>query len=438
MSTTSHSHLSLQRFASGFWPFCLRGARSWSAALLIPINVFSFKVGWPVTGFIILALLGWRNFSLVAWGLVAASRWRPAGRRFIPSVLAPEDTAFMFSTLNSLNPIEDNPFAGPPPQIVLFVGGLAFAFWRLTQAPRRLVTPIGSVLAGSAVICVAGGLYLTLGGPLVRVPVAVLLSPARAMELASLLIYLLVVLWIARTPILGGVDRTVLMLAVMMLRGYSGWPLDFLARGPRPSRVCACRRPCAVRGAARRPSRLRRRPFRSDFSEFALGRGADRLVLRHERVGTANSLSARSGYWISDSRLSGDTVSMLKSIAVQPEDRRILFVVPQGDWTSVGWNTLVRKSGIRGDLYYLPAPNEVRAQAAKNATAGRIVDGLRSGQVGPADAAAFACLQATLVVPSAALAALPGWELAKDFGAWKELRPPVAEGSAGCAFATGS
>ena len=395
------------------------------AALLVPINLLSFKVGWPLVGFAGLALIGLRCWSPVAWGLVALSLVVPGWAALHGGVaLDSAASAHVFAVISHLHASEDNPFAGPRLQTPIFLAGMAFAAWRLRSLPRELVIPIGAVLAGSLLVWLIGGIYLSWGGAIHPLPIAVMLSPARAMELAAFLAYLLLLLWISQTPALGGVDRALFALSAMLLKitDDGKWiklalvlavlGLAWMAL----RRLLGGRNPAALRWADRLPLPL----FLAGVAVpiglfFALNLSGQRTAYRLDPV-----LGFR------DSAIPADALPMLRQMARDKGDRRILFVSPRNGWKIAEWNDYARKSGFEADPYYLPSPAEIDRQTQANAHADAVVAGLRAGRVAPAEAAYLAGQGVSLVVPAGARGALPGWSTAHDFGGWVELTPPAA------------
>jgi|GEM_PF-3456917 len=400
------------------------------AALLIPINMLSFKVGWPLLGFAGLILLHARVRSPWPWLAIAASLVVPAIAALrTQGGIDSGDTAAMFALFNALHAGEDNPFAGPWFQAPLFLGGSAIGWWLAGRLDGAASAAIRAILFGSLIVYVVGGLYLSFGGAVVPLPLAVLLSPARALETASFVIYLLVLLWIARTSRLQGVERPGAMLAAILLKVAPDgkWVVLSLAVAIGVVALAMLRR-LAIRRGIRWPGIAARiglplgialvAPLLGAF--FALNLSGQRGAYRYD---------PSLGFY--DAATPANALPMLRSIAREPDDRRLLFVWERnGTLVEAPWSTAVRKSGIDGDLYYLGSPATIARQARVNRDHADLLAGLNAGAVDPGLAARVAALCVTLVMPRDASPAVGDWRVVREHGAWVELVPPVAPSDA--------
>lgn len=407
-----------------FWflAFLLEGRLVAMAALLIPINILSFKVGWPASGMALLMLLIMRSRSPAAWGLLVASLVVPAWAALHAPHLAPGEAAPMFAALKTIYPAEDNPFGGPAAQFILFPAAMMFSLWALRWLPRDLAGRVSVVLLGSLAIWLVGGLYLTLGGRFLPLPMAVLLSPARGLELGCFVMYLLILLWIARAPELGAVERALLALAMMMLKVTpDGKWIKLPLLIALAALVVFALRKLAERGGLRFFRRFEAITLSCALAVMAPLIGVF-FALNLSGLRTAYRYDPVIGFY--DAAIPPPAHAMLDAIAHQPGDRRILFVWQHKDWAVVPWNPLARKSGINGDPYYMPNLADLREQRRESALADAVVDGVKHGRIDAGTTAGLASLNTTLAVQAHAASAAPGWRKVADYGGWVELAPP--------------
>lgn len=402
--------------------FALSGSTVWMTAILIPINLLTFKVGWPLTGFALLLLLWQRERSLLPWALLLASLVPPVLAALSASGgLQSSEAKAMFDLLNSLHAQEDNPFAGAIAGLLLFVGGTAFAWFQAGHMAPALRDRVRVILAASFAIFVVGGLYLTLGGPLLPLPVVVLLSPARALETATYLIYFVALVWILRTTSLDAVEKTVLMLAAITLKVTPDgkWILLPLA--------------LTIVALVLRASRLYLGDWTSRLIPARLNDLALAIALLAPLIGVffAFNLSGQRTTYaydpvlgFHDSAIPRDALPMLREIAEAPADRRILFVQRSGDkWAPAKWNLVVRKSGVDGDPYYLPTIALADAQTKLDALGGQVAGEAAAGGITPATREALRASRTSLALPKAAANLVPDWTTLRDYGAWVEVGP---------------
>lgn len=382
--------------------------------LLIPINILSFKVGWPIT-LMAMALLAWRREgSPLAWGALALSMVAPVVAALHAPIAAPaSEAARIFDIVNALHASEDNPFLGPPLQWLLFPLGCVWA-WRLTDgyAPdSRDAFRIGILL--SLLVFLAGGLLLSVSIPYFRLPLLVLLSPARALETASLLIYLLVLVRVLTIPGVGTAQRCTLLMSVMILKLTPShvWVLlslgflllAALLRSPKLARLDRGTDPAGAIAAFAILA-----PVIGIF--FASNLAGNRAQQRYDPI---------IGFY--DHRIPADAVAMLRAIAMERPDRLILFGAAGQPGAASHWNNLARKSGIDGDPYYLPRLTDILRQQADNELNDKVQAGLVSGHVDLALSTTLARRGVSLVLPVKFMGAVPDWHVVHRYGSWVEL-----------------
>lgn len=393
-------------------------------ALLIPINLLSLKVGWPLVGFAGLALLAMRSTSLAAWGLLLLSMAGP-GWSALHNIqpMTPDEKMMMTRVLLQAYPLEDNPFAGPILQTALFLGAMLFSFLEWRKLSPALKAPIGAILLGSMLIWLAGGLYLTWGWKIAPIPVAVLLSPARGLETASLIFFVLALIRLKDTQWLNGLERAMLLVALIVLKVTSDGKWIKLA--------------LVIAVAMLVLRALRSLAQRRGVKIFALG---DFLNLPFAMSGlgvglglflAANLSGDRTVYRLDsklgfvDQSIPADALGLLSTIRGDRVDRRLLIVSPKKNWVLAPWNTIARKSGLDGNVYYLSSPDAIRRQQERNATIGNVLNGLRHGLIDADTQAKLAAWHVNLMLPREAAMALPGWRIQQANGSWVELSAPT-------------
>lgn len=399
----------------------LRGRLLAMSLILVPINILSFKVGWPLT-LMAAALLAWRrDRSLRHWGMLALSLVAPAMAALqAPAAMSASEAAQIFDILGSIHASEDNPFLGPPLQWLLFPLGCAWA-WRLTggyspeTGDRMRIAVLMSLL-----IFVLGGIVLTIDVAPLKLPLAVLLSPARALETASFLIYMLVLVHVLTAPGLNRPQRCALLLSLMLLKltpGYVWVVLSALllltAALMRWPRFAQLDRNVDPAGALAAMAILA--PVIGIF--FAFNLAGNRAQQNYDRV---------IGFY--DHRIPGEAVAMLRAIAAEKPDRLLIFGTAGQPGGASHWNALARKSGIDGDPYYLPRLDDIRRQQADNALYDHVQTGLAAGRIAPALSDALARQSVSLLLPAASGAAMPGWHISRRYGSWVEMTAPARPG----------
>lgn len=401
--------------------FALTGRHLLMCLMLLPINLLSLKVGWLPTGVSLVILFHERVRSWRVWAAFAAAVAPAAYVALAPgAVLAPAEKRAIFDILNHAYPIEDNPFAGPRISIALFLAGCCFLWMYAARFTAATRDRFRILLLCSLAVYLAGGAYLTWGHRIAAVPVAVLLSPARALEAATLMIYLGVLAWIARTPRLDVAERIGLMLAAICLKmTESGIWVTAAALLCAGAGALWLARRLGSRGAA--DAWLPRLDVNVAVALLAPLMGA---YFAFNVSGTRNRLAYTPVIGFHDARLPATTTGMLRAVALQPRDRRILFADAEGGrWRARRWNYLVRKSSIWGDAYYLPTLEEVRAQRRMNAMIGSMVAALQEGRAPPGLRSGLRALRTHVIVPVPVPPAVRGWRVAARYGDWVELAP---------------
>jgi hypothetical protein len=393
-----------------------------AAAILIPINLLSFKVGWPLIGFLVVSLGCMRVGSVAAWGLLVASLIAPGYSALHNPVGTASEPGYVYEVWNQCYPEEDNPFSGTPVQALLFLGGTFLAWRSLPTLRADLRVPIASILAGSFLIWLAGGLYLTYLGSLLPLPVVVLLSPARALELPGLLVYLLLLLWLLRSSALADVERFLLAMALMVLKVTESntWVNLSIAIATVAVALLGCRL-LALRTNRSLAFLNTRMPLPMGLAFvapiiglfFALNVSGQRATYRVDPV-----------LGIREVNLPEDAARLLKMIASRPGDQRLVAMWPQKGDGLMNWNYLARKSGVAGDLYYVASPDQIRVLRYRNDFLLDFVKRLQSGKIDAETTRRFESLDASLLIPASYIPALAGWEVVADGDNWKEVRPP--------------
>ena len=393
------------------------------AIVLIPINLIAIKVGWPLVGFAVLLLVQARHRSLLTWAMLVLSLVVPAVTALQTQVaLAPEERAAIFDIIKLSHPHEDNPFAGPLLQYPLYLGGTALAWFLAGRIEPKVAAPIRAILLASLLIFVLGGIYLEYLSAIFPVPMAVLLSPARALELAGFVIYLLLLLWTARTPLLAGIERGVAMLALILLKLTPDYKWVVLALALALAAI-ALR---ILRGAWEKRGKTWPLDIRGMSLPLGLGLLAPLIgiffAFNLSGLRTVYRYDSLLGFY--DAATPADAMPMLRAVAAEKADRRIIFVWQAKGLSKGPWSLQVRKSGISGDPYYLARLNDIREQAIANAVEDKLFEGLRRGHVSAEVARALAAYRVTLIIPAGLASAVAGWRTARAYGPWLEMAPP--------------
>jgi hypothetical protein len=393
------------------------------AVVLIPINLVAIKVGWPLVGFAVLLLLQARHRSPLTWAMLILSLVVPVISALqTQGALAAGERAAIFEIFKLSHPFEDNPFAGPLLQYPLYLGGTALAWLLVGRIEPRVAAPVRTILLASLLIFLGGGFYLEYLSAFFPVPMAVLLSPARALELSGFVIYLVLLLWVARTTFLVGLERGVAMLGLLLLKltpDYKwvviGLALALAAVGLRALRWAIEKRggtwPLDIPGMSLPLGLALLAPLIGIF--FAFNLSGQRTVYRYDPL---------LGFY--DAATPADALPMLRAVAAEKADRRIIFASASRGVSKAAWSMQARKSGIAGDPYYLSRLSDIREQAAANAVEERLFEGLRRGRVDADVAHALAAYRATLIIPSSLASAVAGWRVARLYGNWREVAPP--------------
>jgi hypothetical protein len=396
------------------------------AAVLIPINLFAFKVGWPLV-LIAGAVLFWRrDRSAWSWALLALAMIAPVWAAVTQSARLPtEEARAVLEVLKAAYTKEDDPFAISWMSKALFVAGLGFLWFRGPSYGSAVALGLRVGAGVSAAIFMGGGLYFALSDLLPPVPAIVLLSPARALETVGLATYLLALVEVVRAPALKTTEKVPLLLSLTVLKVTPdltwvvlatllavGAGLIWLARRwlearwPRVGRLADGLSPTGVIGLAA--------PVMAAVFLFNL-------------AGVRTVQAYDPGLGFRDAAIAPSAADMLQTVRAESEDRRLIFLASGSEgWRAARWNALARKSGLAGDPYYLPRHALMERQARLNALILRLAEEVEAGRVSPGTTAQLSACRARVLAPEEAQAALGGWILVRRYGDWIELAPPPA------------
>jgi hypothetical protein len=401
--------------------FLLSGRPFWMCVSLLPINLFSLKVGWILTGFA-LAVMVWERVKSPPIWIAFAIALLPAAYPLlsVSSGVSPEEKRAVFNVLNGAYSAEDNPFAGRSISIVLFPLGSGLLWWMSTSLEPMVRDRIRIVLLISLAVFAGGGIYLSFAHSVWPIPSIVLLSPARALETAGLLIYLLLLVSIVRTQHLNGYEKSALLLAAIFLK-ITEHDLRYA-----PTLIFLVAALVLIGGRyllrGRTIAVLRRFPRIEPAHGIAVLAPFIAVVLSF--LGSRAALTYDPAIGFRPLNTPVETRAMLSEVAQQPENRRILFLAfNDGRWAPAAWNGRVRKSSIMGDPYYLARINQMVKQREMNALAADMASSIQGGSVAEPLRTAFRALDVHVIVPEQALPALKGWQMERRYGSWVELAP---------------
>lgn len=405
----------------------LTGRSLLMTAVLIPINLFTFKVGWPLV-LIAGALMLWRRERAPwPWLLLALSMVGPAWAALSGSAdLSMQEARAVLDTLKAAHATEDDPFAISWASKLLFAGGVAFLAWRATAFPEPVRSALRVTAAVSVAIFVGGGLYLAFSALLPPVPAVVLLSPARALETATLLAYLVALVEVARARSLKATEKVPLLLALAILKVTPDLTWIALAL----ALTLAAGAVWVVRTWAERRVPIVGRLASGLSLPLLIGLAAPLMgaVFALNLTGGRMVHVYQTGLGFRDASIPAEASTMLAAMRQEQADRRRVFIRPIGDgWEAVAWNAYARSSGMVGDVYYLPTPALIERQTRMNTLVGRLVAELESGRVSAVTAVGLGRCHAHLVAPRSAAPALPGWTVVKPYGGWAEFKPPPTD-----------
>lgn len=393
-----------------------------AAAMLLPICLLTFKIGWPLFGFLSLVMLIERRLDPVAWGLIALALVNPAMTALNGHVLAPQhEAAALFEALRAKHTSEDNPFAGPIYSYPVFAAAMLMGWYlagKLLEGPQARIVRI--IIGATVGVLVVTGIYIQgngLGHPIAAV---ILLSPARASEAAVYLCYMLLLVWIVRTPWFTHIEKAGLLLAAIVMKVQPGGMLMAGALAIMAAVALASfvrHRLPALDNLARRFDAV---PLGAWLALPCLAVAA--MLLKDPSRTMHVAYDRELGLY--DYRTPPSALPMLRAIKAEPGDRLIQFV-REDDPYDLGtkWNYLTRKSPLEYDYYYLSTLPEVRQQMQLSAIARRASEEALSSRVSEQTHADFARLGASLVIHRKYLGNVPGWSVVRQYGEWLELRP---------------
>lgn len=407
-----------------YW--ALTGRSSLMAAMLIPINIITFKVGWPLVLIVAVLMLWRRERSPWPWVLLLVSIVVPVWSAVSGRVdLTTNEARYVLETLRAAYPIEDDPTAVSGASLLLFTAGTGFLWWRAGTYERGVRDALRCIVAVSLAIFFGGGAYLALSAFLPPIPAIVLLSPVRAMETVSFAVYLVALVEITRARSLKATEKVPLLLALALLKVTAA--LTWVALAGALALLAGLVWVVRTRADGRWP--LVGRLSAGLSTPLLIGIAAPVLAsaLMFDVMGVRNGYVYQQGLGFRDATIPADAAQMLLTIRRENEDRRRVFVRPVGDrWEAAEWNAYARSSGIAGDPYYLPHPGLIERQQRMNALIDRLASELGAGRVSAILAAGMAECHAFVVAPNDAAEKLPGWTVVRAYGAWTEFRPPAA------------
>ncbi len=407
-----------------FWflYFALTGRHAAMCATLIPINFLTFKVGWLPTLVAAAAMIAARVSSKAAWAALAVSLAPVAYvQLFQPVSVAPEDARALFDAIGAAFGKEDNPFQAPVIGVALFLLGCAALWTGDIGAPRPAAKPfVRPAILISLATLVGGGFYLTIGYKVFAVPAIAWLSPMRALELASFLIYLSVAVKVLTTEKLGDPEKALIFLALVLYR-TNGGGLTVIALAALALILIA-----ALIYAARRYSARAARLLAAPFFDLRLLAILMLPLIVFQGVRMAEGWN-RWTYRPALGFVSRNApLGMLAAIRERPQDARYLFLAREGQaWVGKPeWNAAVRKSSLSGDAYYLTRASDIERQGQLDGFVSGVTGALDRGRDLSAGQRAKAKeFGVAAVVPASLRDRFPGWTEASQADGWLELKP---------------
>ncbi len=396
------------------------------AAVLIPINLFAFKVGWPLVLIGGAAMLWRRERSVWPWALLALAMVVPVWAALTQSARLPtEEARAVLEVLKAAYTREDDPFAISWMSKALFVAGLGFLWFRGVSYGPTVGVGLRVIVVVSAAIFVGGGLYFALSDSLPPVPALVLLSPARALETVGLAAYLLALGEVVRAPALKTPEKIPLLLSLTVLKVTPDltWVVLATLLALVAGVVWLARRWLEGRW----PVVGRMAEGLSLTGMIALAAPLMAAVFLLNLAGGRTVQAHDAGLGFRDAAISPRAADMLQAIRAESQDRRLIFLdLGSQGWAAARWNASARKSGIAGDPYYLPRHALMERQAQQNALILRLTEEVEARQVSAETSAQLSACHARVVAPEEAQAALNGWTTVARYGDWVELAPPPA------------
>lgn len=396
------------------------------AAVLIPINMLAFKVGWPLVLIAGAVLLWRRERSLSAWGLLAASMIIPVWTALTQSARLPtEEARAVLEVLKTAYTREDDPFAISWVSKALLVAGVGLVWFRGPSYGPAVGLGLRWIVLVTVAIVIGGGIYFALSDWLPPVPAIVLLSPARALETAGLVAYLLALVEVIRAKALGTTEKVPLLLSLAVLKVTPDLTWVFLAALLALSAFAIWMVRCWLEG--RWPVFRRLAEGLSLTGLIALAAPLMAAVFLFNLAGVRSVQAYDPGLGFRDNTISPEAADMLQSVRAETQDRRLVFLQfnSQG-WSVARWNALARKSGLGGDPYYLPRLTLMERQAEQNDLIRSLSVEVGTGQVSPETTAQLSACHANVIAPRSAQAALGEWFVVRRYGDWVELTPPKA------------
>lgn len=394
------------------------------AAVLIPINLFAFKVGWPLV-LIAGALLLWkRERSPLPWGLFAVAMIAPVWAALTQSARLPiEEARAVLDVLKSAYASEDDPFAVSWMSKALFATALGFLWFRGPSYGAAVGFGLRAIVIVSAAIFLGGGLYFALSQWLPPVPAIVLLSPARALETAGLAAYLLALVEVVRAPALKTPEKVPLLLSLTVLKVTPDltWVVLATLLALAAGAVWLARRGLE----ARWPLVARLADGLSLSGLIGLAAPLMASIFLFNLAGARTVQTYDSGLGFRDAAIPHGAADMLQTIREEGRDRRLIFLQAGSEgWRAQRWNALARTSGLGGDPYYLPRYALMERQTRRNDLIETLAQEAGTGRLSSETAAQLSACHVNVVAPRAEGAAFAGWTVVGRYGDWVELAPP--------------
>lgn len=423
-------NFSLTMLAAAGRVWFLYGLLTWRptlmAAVLIPINLLAFKVGWPLVLIAGAVLLWRRERSLSAWGLLAASMIVPVWTALTQSARLPaEEARAVLEVLKTAYTREDDPFAVSWASKALLAAGLGLVWFRAPSYGPAVGFGLRWIVLITVAIAIGGGIYFAMSDWLPPVPAVVLLSPARALETAGLVAYLLALVEVIRARALGTTEKVPLLLSLAVLKVTPDLTWVILAALLALSAVATWIVRRWLEG--RWPVFRRLAEGISLTGLIALAAPLMAAVFLFNLAGVRSVQTYDPSLGFRDNAISPEAADMLQSVRAETQDRRLVFLQfnSQG-WSVARWNALARKSGLGGDPYYLPRLVLMERQAQQNDLIRSLSVEVGTGKVSPETTAQLSTCHANVIAPRSAQAVLAEWFVVRRYGDWVELMPPKA------------
>lgn len=409
-----------------FWAlyFLVRGNFAACGLVVIVIMAVSVKVGWFIWLAATLVMLSERQHRPLPWGLMLAALVSPAWALLTSQAGAqpPGTVGALFDILRSLHPLEDNPFRTALPSWLLFSASLPCVWWRLDRCfARPEAARIRAIVLLSVVVFLVGGFYLTVFYRVIPIPMVILLSPTRAMEIYAFLAYAIAAVSVLSAKSLDGITKTGLLIALCLLKVTPGREIWVLAAAAVALMACACHlATMRWHGLSRRIGNLQCSLALSVFC-FLAG-----IVLAGNLSHLRTQYAYRGEFGFVPSDIDPDTWKFLRAnhniVAARPV---AIIARYRGDVAvEPSWNLYAKLSGVYADPYYLPSLALVEEQQRRNVTVDSIVTAIgQSRAVSDSLRQQIMGYHAAVLVPESLSWAFPRWKICSQGYGWVELLP---------------